>query len=162
MVKKAINYPDIASQITHQAICDICDEQITGIRFKCMNCQDFDLCSNCEKNFHTPETNNHQKDKHYSSHILMKLYFPLQKFERVKQYSVIFTQPKVDDMETLSSVSCNYFQFNINMFGISNIRVIGTNEVNKLHRGIICDICESAVIGIRYVKIFTFNSLYYN
>lgn len=31
----------------HSATCDYCESVIFGIRHKCINCPDFDLCSNC-------------------------------------------------------------------------------------------------------------------
>jgi hypothetical protein len=31
-----------------EAWCDACDEQITGTRFKCTICEDFDLCFACK------------------------------------------------------------------------------------------------------------------
>eukprot|EP00493_Phyllostaurus_siculus_P025634 UN25979 len=34
-------------------ICDVCDKEIFGSRFKCLSCPDYDLCSGCEcKGFH--------------------------------------------------------------------------------------------------------------
>lgn len=31
----------------HSATCDYCESVIFGIRHKCINCPDFDLCNNC-------------------------------------------------------------------------------------------------------------------
>ncbi|KAF9454162.1 hypothetical protein P691DRAFT_657056 [Macrolepiota fuliginosa MF-IS2] len=33
--------------ITHRATCDLCDSHIRGDRYKCLDCPDFDTCSNC-------------------------------------------------------------------------------------------------------------------
>ncbi|BEJ17877.1 hypothetical protein CspHIS471_0701450 [Cutaneotrichosporon sp. HIS471] len=33
----------------HPATCDICNEVIVGVRFKCLNCPDWDCCSACSK-----------------------------------------------------------------------------------------------------------------
>lgn len=36
--------------IRHNAICDGCDKFIYGVRHKCLNCPDWDYCSDCVKN----------------------------------------------------------------------------------------------------------------
>ncbi|RUS14462.1 hypothetical protein BC937DRAFT_93782 [Endogone sp. FLAS-F59071] len=48
--------------------CDGCQKWIRGVRYKCVNCPDFDLCDNCEV---SPLT------KHDSTHVFLKVKRPL-------------------------------------------------------------------------------------
>merc|ERR1712137_72038 len=50
----------------HHAICDNCNQTIVGIRYKCLQCADFDFCEVCE----APETG------HDQTHVFAKLYRP--------------------------------------------------------------------------------------
>lgn len=36
-------------------ICDVCKKQISGSRFKCLACPNYDLCQECEKKDCHPE-----------------------------------------------------------------------------------------------------------
>ncbi|KAG0087268.1 hypothetical protein BGZ93_011062 [Podila epicladia] len=49
-------------------ICDGCDNDIFGIRYKCANCPDFDLCGNCEAS-PTP--------RHDPTHVFLKIRKPI-------------------------------------------------------------------------------------
>ncbi|KAJ8130314.1 hypothetical protein O1611_g3318 [Lasiodiplodia mahajangana] len=54
-VKGTVIDPSISSQLApgrnvlHNAICDGCDKYVRGIRHKCLDCPDWDYCSDCVK-----------------------------------------------------------------------------------------------------------------
>lgn len=55
-------------QVHPGVVCDVCDENIKGIRYKCTTCLDYDLCSTCEgKGLH-------------SEHEMMRIATPRQSF----------------------------------------------------------------------------------
>jgi len=37
-------------EVIHPAVCDNCQERIKGLRWKCLKCADYDLCSTCKQN----------------------------------------------------------------------------------------------------------------
>jgi hypothetical protein len=39
--------PSEPQPVVHNALCDQCKQQIVGIRYKCKNCKDYDLCPTC-------------------------------------------------------------------------------------------------------------------
>ena len=49
----------IPTSTLHHALCDSCDKQITGVRYHCLYCDDFDCCSNCFSNASFPHKNKH-------------------------------------------------------------------------------------------------------
>lgn len=56
-----------SSEVVHEGVvCDGCNQDIRGIRYKCSNCPDYDLCQSCEKkgNVHEP------------SHVFLKIVKP--------------------------------------------------------------------------------------
>jgi len=60
-----INQPD------HNAFCNNCGKDIYGIRYKCGNCEDFDLCSACEEQWSLDLA------MHDTTHVFLKIYVPL-------------------------------------------------------------------------------------
>jgi len=51
---------------SHAAQCDNCKARIFGIRYRCVNCEDFDLCETCES-----------KRLHREDHLFLKVYKPV-------------------------------------------------------------------------------------
>eukprot|EP01114_Cavostelium_apophysatum_P005578 TRINITY_DN1676_c0_g1_i1.p1 TRINITY_DN1676_c0_g1~~TRINITY_DN1676_c0_g1_i1.p1 ORF type:complete len:437 (-),score=85.77 TRINITY_DN1676_c0_g1_i1:26-1336(-) len=56
----------IKISVAHNAICDLCKQQIYGIRYKCGHCEDFDLCESCES-----------ARPHERNHVFLKIYDPV-------------------------------------------------------------------------------------
>jgi len=59
----------------HPAVCDSCNSQIRGIRWKCAMCKDFDLCDICEKK---PRANTHNESHFFLKITNQKLLFQFQ------------------------------------------------------------------------------------
>lgn len=56
------------SEVIHPGIfCDNCDQLIHGIRYKCGNCSDFDLCQECEN----------LPNSHNKNHVFLKIRYPV-------------------------------------------------------------------------------------
>lgn len=57
-------------QPVHNAYCDNCNATIVGLRYKCANCLDYDLCEKCE-------AENVTKNIHHQTHIFLKIRAPI-------------------------------------------------------------------------------------
>ena len=62
--------PKPANPTRHFAICDSCRRGLVGIRYKCVNCVDYDLCAECEET-------NADGSIHSAEHAFLKLRAPL-------------------------------------------------------------------------------------
>ena len=62
--KKLVRELDDRGRPIHARVtCDICEQSpIRGIRYKCTDCDDFDMCQDCEA-----------KNEHPTNHIIMKI-----------------------------------------------------------------------------------------
>lgn len=85
----------------HMSIyCDICNEQISGARYKCVVCHDYDLCSSCKT------ASNHPED-----HPLLILNRPLWDKSRITIESEIYQQPDLTTNiieSTTNIIDCPY------------------------------------------------------
>ncbi|GFU31447.1 next to BRCA1 gene 1 protein [Nephila pilipes] len=62
------NQSEFQGEVVHTGIfCDNCDQLIHGIRYKCGNCSDFDLCQECES----------LPNIHNKNHIFLKIRYPI-------------------------------------------------------------------------------------
>lgn len=69
--------------VHHNAICDVCHprnessfwnvKSITGVRYTCLVCEDFDLCEKCEANQQDKELS---YELHSHTHPMAKIYYP--------------------------------------------------------------------------------------
>ncbi|RIB22561.1 hypothetical protein C2G38_1998633, partial [Gigaspora rosea] len=76
----------------HSAYCDNCEKLIFGTRFKCMYCENFDLCKKCESHCN-----------HDVSHAVIKIKWPIHN----KIYRSLFLPHHTNESMTLSKVSCD-------------------------------------------------------
>merc|ERR1712137_609594 len=63
---------DEPKPVAHAAICDKCEKMISGIRYKCLICPDYDLCEACE-------ATNLEEHIHDANHVFAKIRDPAQR-----------------------------------------------------------------------------------
>jgi len=62
-LKKLVHEVDDCGRTIHFGVkCDICNQPLHGIRYKCVDCIDFDMCQECEA-----------KKEHPQHHITLKI-----------------------------------------------------------------------------------------
>ncbi|KAJ1998356.1 hypothetical protein GGI04_005035, partial [Coemansia thaxteri] len=66
MAERSTATEEAHSVVHPNIVCDACDFPIVGVRYKCGNCPDFDLCENCESTA-----------QHTESHLFVKIRRPL-------------------------------------------------------------------------------------
>uniref|UniRef100_A0A915NIZ8 ZZ-type domain-containing protein n=1 Tax=Meloidogyne floridensis TaxID=298350 RepID=A0A915NIZ8_9BILA len=75
-------------------VCDSCDKEIRGRRYKCLICPDFDLCQSCE-----------QKNEHFE-HAMMRLVKP----DTLRPHYLCKTPPtQIEKMAQVFNKACSSF-----------------------------------------------------
>ncbi|KAJ1953035.1 hypothetical protein EC988_003224, partial [Linderina pennispora] len=84
-VERGTSTDSASVQVVHPGVlCDSCGDLVTGVRYKCGNCSDFDLCEKCEA-----------KTSHDKSHIFVKIRNPSVVPSRVPMLSQVYRPLKL-------------------------------------------------------------------
>ncbi|KAI0800737.1 hypothetical protein C8Q74DRAFT_1238467 [Fomes fomentarius] len=118
--------PPPVPQVQHSSIhCDGCSQfPLTGVRHKCLDCRDYDLCTSCI-------SNSEIRAKHNTSHA----FFPMATPADHTEYDKIRANHRKSNSETSSNTR----------------RSSATQaQTRPVHKNIICDICNQQIVGVRH------------
>jgi len=120
----------------HCASCDVCQFQIVGNRYKCLNCADYDLCDFCERRVHEIRQHNLQ-------HVFIKLPREFERAEDLKlRFPNLYTGELDDDTELSDDTEETFIQRKKIAEAFENTHVVHTN--------IFCSQCSHPIIGSRF------------
>ncbi|CAG8525508.1 3650_t:CDS:10 [Paraglomus brasilianum] len=147
--------------VHHGIKCDVCNETIRGMRWKCKNCRDYDLCQQCKSN--PPSVGFHP-----ATHEFQSIPYPLHNVRTTQ--SVNMHSAICDFCESVvlgtrhKCINCPDFDLCSNCVALAptqhpnhtfmQIQRPGEPEIKILdsaqHPGIKCDHCNKQITGLRY------------
>ncbi|XP_033191726.2 refractory to sigma P [Bombus vancouverensis nearcticus] len=99
--------PEKEKTVHFGVYCDGCDNDITGFRYKCIQCEDYDLCAQCE----TTQIHSHhymiRMPQPLESHHTRSLFHHLRKI--LKKNNVYFNKKHTSDENKSQSNHCNIY-----------------------------------------------------
>ncbi|CAG8585045.1 5344_t:CDS:10 [Paraglomus occultum] len=148
--------------VHHGVKCDVCNETIRGMRWKCKNCRDYDLCQQCKSN--PPSVGFHP-----ATHEFQSIPYPLHNKKRTTK-NVNMHSAICDFCESVilgtrhKCINCPDFDLCSNCIALAStqhpnhtfmqIQRPGEPEIKILdsahHPGIKCDHCNKQITGLRY------------
>eukprot|EP01125_Pyxidicula_operculata_P009288 TRINITY_DN3062_c0_g1_i3.p1 TRINITY_DN3062_c0_g1~~TRINITY_DN3062_c0_g1_i3.p1 ORF type:complete len:413 (-),score=83.89 TRINITY_DN3062_c0_g1_i3:113-1351(-) len=108
----------------HSAICDICEFPIVGIRYKCLNCKDYDICQFCEEIYL-------ELRAHSIQHVFLKIKNPLPEVE--ERPNLLFPNLYSGKMD------CECEEW-----------TQPSQDTQIIHEGLLCNSCSHPIIGYRF------------
>lgn len=125
-----INADEPTPPVIHDNVsCDNCRDTIIGVRHKCLDCPDFDLCEMC--------VSRGAKDVHHGAHQFIELATPGRVVVH-RVYEERAETPRAPEPEPVAVAVAEPF----------------------VHSAM-CDMCESRIIGTRFVRIFAYTCIIY-
>ncbi|EAA14078.3 AGAP009928-PA, partial [Anopheles gambiae str. PEST] len=86
-------------------VCDVCDGDIIGHRYKCLTCHDFDICMNCEAKFRHKD---HLMMRIPRSEMLCRSQTTVSRmFEKLRLYGTRITANSPQDLDEVARVPSN-------------------------------------------------------
>lgn len=136
--QKAVHVPK-PGDVPHAADCDICQFQIFGNRYKCLNCKDYDVCEFCENRML-------ELRQHNPQHVFLKFPLPYE-LESMPAVHVPNLHTGVLDDDTELSDDTEELQID------RKKRAEKFEDTSVLHKNVACDGCCHPIIGSRFCCI---------
>jgi next-to-BRCA1 protein 1 len=117
------------STAAHDSICDVCDKRIIGIRHKCLDCMDYDMCEAC--------MNTRRYETHDESHNFAKIGSPGKVIVHRVQERVPSPAPAPEPRTATPDSEVTV---------LAPVAVVAAPVAHDAT----CDLCDSIILGDRY------------